>query len=187
MRALPDSIVLYPSDAVSTSKLVACMASYTKGISYLRTTRAATPVIYENTEEFVIGGCKVLRQSSQDSACIIAAGITLHHALAAYDILAHQNIFVTIIDCYSIKPLDVDTIRSCARAAYKRVVTVEDHYREGGLGQAITYELRNDGVTIEVLAVTKLPRSGTPDELLAYEGIDASAIVSTVRTLCSRP
>lgn len=185
MRALPSSVVFYPSDAVSAAKLVACMASYTQGISYLRTTRAATPVIYKNTEEFVIGGCKVLRQSAHDSVCIVAAGITLHQALAAYEKLSQENIFVTVIDCYSIKPLDVSTIRACARAAGKRLITVEDHYIEGGLGESVAYELRNDGITMEALAVTKLPRSGSPEELLAFEQIDAAAIVNTVRRLCS--
>jgi transketolase len=186
MRSLANSIVLYPSDAVSTTKLVARMAQYTQGISYLRTTRAATPVLYNNAEDFVIGGSKILKSSKKDDVCIIAAGITLHQALKAYDMLAQENIFATVIDCYSVKPLDVDTIRQAARNAKNRIITVEDHYREGGLGEALAYELRNDNIYIEVLAVTKLPRSGSPDELLSYEGIDAHTIAKVARTLCNQ-
>lgn len=186
MRSLPNSIVLYPSDAVSTTKLVAQMAQYVDGISYLRTTRAATPIIYKNTENFVIGGCKILKYSDDDSVCIVAAGITLHEALKAYDILAQEKIFVTVIDCYSIKPLDTNTIRTIALHAKGKLITVEDHYREGGLGEALCYELRNDAIHIEVLAVTKLPHSGRPEELLNYEGINAQMIVEVVRKLHSR-
>ncbi len=187
MRSLPGSVVLYPSDAVATTKLVARMAQYTEGISYLRTTRAATPVIYDNAEHFVIGGSKILKESKQDVACIIAAGITVFEALKAYEILLSQGIYVSIVDCYSIKPLDIDTLRTVLAASQKKAITVEDHYREGGLGEALCYALRNDDVYIEVLAVTKLPRSGGIDELLTYEEIDAHTIVQVVGRLCNRP
>lgn len=185
MRALPNSVVLYPSDAVSTYKLLNRMVHYNHGISYLRTTRMATPIIYNNEEEFTIGGCKVIKRSSHDRVCVIGAGVTLFEALAAYDQLAltENPIMISVIDLYSIKPLDVATIRKVVNASGKRVLTVEDHYLEGGLGEAIASALCNDGVTIKHLAVRQLPRSGKPAELLAMAGIDAAAIVKSVREL----
>lgn len=183
MQALPNSIVLYPADAVCTSKLVEQMVEYNQGISYLRTTRANTPIIYEEHEDFPIGSCKVIKQSSNDIACIIAAGITLHEALKAYDILAQENIMISIVDLYCIKPLPTNQILSAARLAHNKIITVEDHYLEGGLGQAVCYAVRNQGITVECLAVTHLPRSGKPEELLAWAGIDADAIARKVKQL----
>jgi transketolase len=183
MRALPKSVVLYPCDAVSTYALVGLMASYDQGISYLRTTRMETPMLYENYEEFAIGGCKVVRQSSQDKACIIGAGVTVFEALKAYDQLQQQGVTVSVIDLYSVKPIDAKTIISIAKASGSRVITVEDHYLEGGLGQAVTYELRNSGIKVDCLAVTKLPRSGKPEQLLAWAGIDSAAIIKAMKTL----
>jgi len=180
MRSIPNSVVLYPSDAVSAYKLVTSMANYHEGISYLRTTRAATDILYNHDEEFAIGGCKVLRQSERDVACIIGAGITLHAALKAYELLKEQEIFVSVIDAYSVKPLDGKTIRSVAQASGKRVITVEDHYSQGGLGEAVTHELAADPIQVKILAVTGLSRSGTPDELCAHAGIDADSIVRAV-------
>jgi transketolase len=182
MRCLPNSIVLYPSDAVSTHKLIEQMARYNDGISYLRTTRMETPVLYNNNEQFPIGGCKVIKQSSNDVACIIGAGITLHEALKAYDILSQRNVFISIIDLYSIKPLDATTIISVAKSSQNKIITVEDHYPEGGIGEAVLSALRNENISIISLTVTRLPRSGTPEELLALEGIDAAAIVKAVQT-----
>ena len=186
MRAVPGSVVLYPCDAVSAYKLVGCMANYHEGISYLRTTRAETAVLYDNCEEFVIGGLKVVRQSAQDQLCIVAAGITVFEALVAYEKLKHEGIFCTVIDCYSVKPLDEVSLKKQLRAAGSKMVTVEDHYREGGLGEAVAYALRNEGATIECLAVTKMPRSGRPEELLAYEGIDAAAIIACVKKMIKK-
>lgn len=186
MRALPGSVVLYPSDAVSTYKLVEQMANHFQGISYLRTTRGQTPVIYQNTESFPIGGCKVLHQSESDEVCIIAAGITLHEAQVAWYRLQNEGIAVRVIDLYSIKPLDEKTVIACALACGKKVITVEDHYLQGGLGQAVTYAVRNHGVTLECLAVTQLPRSGTPEELLAWAGIDANAIADAVKKMVKK-
>ena len=183
MRCLPNSVVLYPSDAVSTHKLVEQMARYTDGISYLRTTRMETSVVYDNDETFSIGGCKVLRKSEQDVACIVAAGITLHEALKAYDILSQQNVFVSVIDLYSIKPLDAATIISVAKSSKNKIITVEDHYPEGGIGEAVLSAVRNETITVHSLAVTMLPRSGKPEELLAWAGIDADAIVETVQKI----
>lgn len=187
MRALPNSIVLYPSDAVSTHALVEQMGRYAKGISYLRTTRMATPVIYKAGEKFVVGGCKVVRQSDRDKVCIVAAGVTLFEALAAYEKLSSDNdpIMISVIDAYSIKPLDADTIAKVANASGKKLITVEDHYSEGGLGEAVAAALCNKNILIKRLAVTQLPRSGQPEELLALAGIDASAIIKQVRELVS--
>jgi transketolase len=183
MQALPDSIVLYPADAQSTGKLVEHMIEYNQGISYLRTTRAGTPVLYAPHEQFPLGSCKILKKSKKDRACIIAAGITLHEALKAYELLARENIAVTIIDLYCIKPLPTTEIIQAAKEAQNTIVTVEDHYLEGGMGQAICYAVRNQGITVDCLAVTKMPRSGTPEELLAWARIDAQAIVEHIRKL----
>ncbi len=183
MRTLPESVVLYPSDAVSTWKLVEQMANYKDGISYLRTTRMATPVIYNNNETFKLGGCKVLHSSDDDKACIVAAGVTLHEALKAYDQLKEQSINIAVIDLYSIKPLDEKTLLEVGKKSNNTIITVEDHYVQGGIGQAVGCALVNSGITIKNLAVTKLPRSGTPQELLSWAGIDAAAIVKVVKSL----
>lgn len=183
MRTLPGSIVLSPSDAVSAYKLVGLMANYHEGISYLRTARSATSILYENEEEFTIGGMKILKQHDYDQACIVATGVTVFEALEANLRLEAENIPCTVIDCYSIKPLDVDCLVQYASLSGNKLVIVEDHYRAGGLGEAITAALVNHNVTIESLAVDKLPRSGTPEELRRYEGIDAAAIVQAVKKL----
>lgn len=181
MRTLPNSVVFYPSDATSTYKLVALMANHHNGISYLRTTRMATPVIYDDNETFEIGGCKVLHQSDHDVACVIGAGVTLHEALKAYKQLKKEKIYISVIDLYSIKPLAHETVLRVAQKAKNRIITVEDHYIQGGLGQAVTYALRNNDLSIECLAVKKLPRSGKPEELMARAGIDAHAIIKAVK------
>jgi transketolase len=183
MRCLPESIVLYPCDAVSTHKLVEQMARYSDGLSYLRTTRMTTPVLYGNDEQFPVGGCKVLKKSDHDVACIVGAGVTVHEALKAYEILAKQNVFVSVIDLYSVKPLDASTLISVARASGNKIITVEDHYPQGGIGEAVLDALRNQNITIHSLAVNHLPRSGKPEQLLAFEGIDADAIVKAVQNL----
>lgn len=183
MRSVPGSIVLYPSDAVSTYKLVELMANYEDGISYLRTTRGETPVIYENNEKFQIGGMKVVREGLGAQVCIVGAGATLFEALAAHEILKDAGILATVIDCYSVKPLDAAGILAVVQKSGNKLVVVEDHYLEGGLGEAVTYALRNYAITIECLAVTKLPRSGSPEALRDFEGIDAAAIVKAVKQL----
>ena len=180
-RSVNESVVLYPSDAVATSKLVLAAARH-DGITYIRTTRGATPVIYPASTSFPIGGSKVLRRSPNDVATVVAAGVTLHEALAAYEILKKKNIFIRVIDAYSIKPLDVKTLKVAARET-KHIITVEDHYNAGGLGEAVAAALSATGAKISILAVRKLPRSGKPAELLAYEGIDAKGIVQKVQSL----
>lgn len=186
MRALPGSVVLYPCDAVSAYKLVNCMANYHDGISYLRTTRGATPILYDNCEEFAIGGLKVLYQDRQDQVCIVTAGITVFEAISAYEQLKKENILCTVIDCYSVKPLDEKSLIEHATRAGKKLITVEDHYLQGGLGEAITYAVRNENIEIECLAVTKLPRSGTSQELLRFEEIDAATIAARVKSLIKK-
>jgi transketolase len=183
MRTIFGSCVLYPSDAVSTWHLVNQMAEYNQGISYLRTTRMETPVIYDVLEEFSIGGCKVVLQSANDKVCVIGAGITLHNALKAYDDLIKDGISISVIDLYSIKPMDHKTVLEVARKSGNKIITVEDHYLQGGLGDAVVFALKDTDIDIHCLAVDKMPRSGTPDRLMAYEGIDADAIAKKVKEI----
>lgn len=181
MRTLPGSIVLYPSDGISTFKLVELMANYHQGISYIRLTREATPILYDENESFPLGGCKVLRQPEGAQALLIAAGITVHEALKAADLLLKESIFVAVIDLYSIKPLDIQTLTAVAKKCQSKIITIEDHYLEGGLGQAVAAALVNESINITQLAVKVLPRSGKPEELRAVFGIDAQAIINAVK------
>lgn len=177
-RTIPDSVVLYPSDAVATERLVEAMATH-RGIAYLRTTRGKTPVIYNNDESFPIGGCKVLRQSDTDQAVVVAAGITVHEALNACDQLQADGIRIRVIDLYSIKPVDAETLLAAATAT-GFVLTVEDHYAEGGLGDAVRTALAESGPPVRSLAVRQRPRSGSPEELREDQGISASAIIAAI-------
>jgi transketolase len=181
-RAVAGSTVLYPSDAVSAEKLVDQMAAH-KGPCFMRTSRPKTPVLYNNEEQFPIGGAKILRQAAGDKVTIVAAGVTLNEALKAADSLKNQGIGVTVIDAYSIKPLAKDVIQSAAKQTGNVVITVEDHYPEGGLGDAVAGELSAAGVKVHKLAVYELPRSGKPQELLAKYGIDAQAIEGKVKAI----
>ena len=183
-RAVQGSTVLHPCDANQTAQLVAAMADL-DGISYLRTLRPATPVIYGPDDEFPIGGSRVLRSSEDDGVALIGAGITVHEALRAADLLAEEGIAARVIDLYSIKPLDVDTLVSAAEATDGRLVTVEDHWSEGGLGDAVASALAGSEHPPHVitLAVKEMPRSGRPDELLAAAGIDAEHIAVAARRL----
>ncbi|AKV00610.1 Transketolase [Labilithrix luteola] len=183
MRAVEGSTVLYPSCANQTAKLVATMADI-PGISYLRTTREKTPVLYAANEDFPVGGSKVLRQSPRDRVTIIGAGITLHEALAASDRLAKEGVPARVIDAYSVKPIDDEGIRAAVEATAGAVVVVEDHWAEGGLGDAVRECLGGeDPVFARVihLAVRAMPSSGTPQETLRAAGIDADAIVHAVQ------
>jgi transketolase len=182
MRAIVGSTVLYPSDAVATEKLLEQMA-LGKGVYFLRTSRPKTPVIYGNDEQFPVGGAKILRQNSGDKVTIVAAGVTLFEALKAADQLKSEGVNVTVIDAYSIKPLGKDVILAAAQKTNNTVITVEDHYAEGGLGDAVAGELSVDGIKVHKLAVTGLPHSGKAEELLAHFGIDAAAIVKKVKTI----
>lgn len=182
MRAVQGSVVLYPSDAVSTEKLVEQMVNH-KGLAYLRTSRPKTPVIYSNEEVFPIGGAKVVRQSTADKITVVAAGVTLFEALKAADLLARDGISISVIDAYSVKPIGSDIIRSAAKKTSQLILTVEDHYPEGGLGEAVAGALSAEGFKVHKLAVFELPRSGKPEELLGKYGIDANAIVAKVKSL----
>jgi transketolase len=187
LRAVHGSIVLHPADANATAQLLPAMAAH-DGIAYLRTLRGATPVLYGADDGFAIGGSKVPRSSDGDVATVVAMGITVHEALKAADALAADGIAVRVVDAYSVKPLDADGIRAAA-AATGAVVTVEDHWAEGGLGEAVATALVEGGAAVPFtrLAVTAMPTSGKPDELLAAAGIDAVAIAEAVRGLVATP
>jgi transketolase len=180
-RTLVGSTVLYPADDIATAALVRQMADR-RGICYLRTTRQEMPRLYADGEDFPIGGSKTLRHGDEDRVTVVAAGVTLHEALKAADILAAEHISVRVIDLYSVKPLDVEALRRAA-AETAAIITVEDHYVEGGIGEAVAAALADVATPIFPLAVHKLPMSGRPDELLAFEGIDAAAIVARIRSL----
>jgi transketolase len=181
MRAQPNIAVLYPCDAVSAERLVAAAAAW-EGPAYIRTSRPKTPVIYGPGEQFPVGGCKVLRQSAQDVATVVGAGVTVFEALRAYDELMKTGIAIRVIDLYSIQPIDEKTLRQAAAETERRIVTVEDHYAGGGIGDAVA--AATTGVaTVQILAVRDIPRSGKPDELLDRFGISARHVVEAVRKL----
>ncbi|MCW5932683.1 MAG: transketolase [Fimbriimonadia bacterium] len=180
MRAIPNAVILYPSDAVSTYKLVEAMAAY-QGIAFMRSSRPKTPVLYANNEAFPIGGCKVLRSSAQDRLTLVGAGVTLHAALEASERLAQDGIQVRVIDLYSVKPVDQTTLVRCGRETNGLIMTVEDHYVEGGIGEAVTVAVNEAGIRVHRVAIREIPRAGKPEELLALYGIDADGIVKEVR------
>ncbi|MGB7050745.1 MAG: transketolase [Acidimicrobiales bacterium] len=183
MRSVHGSTVLYPSDATSTAALVEQM-SLTKGISYIRTTRGAYPVVYQPGEAFEVGGSKVLRSSGGDDVTLIGAGVTLHSCLEAADQLGHDGISARVIDCYSVKPVDDATLAEAAAATSGRVVVAEDHHPEGGLGSAVIASLLGQSnLQVSHLAVRGMPGSGTGAELMAWAGIDADHIASAAREL----
>jgi transketolase len=178
MTAQPNIVVLYPSDAVSAEQLVIAAAAH-RGPVYIRTSRPKTPVIYDNNESFAIGGCKVVRQSDHDVATVIGAGVTLFEALKAYDTLAGEGVAIRVIDLYSLQPIDANTLITAARET-GRLISVEDHYPSGGIGDAVARAIAPIGMTVQRLAVGRIPRSGKPDELLDTFGISARHIVAAV-------
>jgi transketolase len=185
LRAVHGSTVLYPSDATSTAALVQAMADLT-GIVYMRTTRGAYPVLYEAAEAFPVGGSKVLRQADDDQVTLIGAGVTLHACLAAADQLKEEGISARVIDLYSVKPVDTATLTAAAAATGGRLVLVEDHHPEGGLGSAVIDALTGAGRTelaVAHLAVREMPGSGTSAELLDAAGISAGHITAAARQL----
>jgi len=182
MRAIHSSTVLYPCDPNQTAKLTRVMAD-TFGIVYMRTTRGAYPTIYGPNEVFKVGGSKVLRQSPKDKVTLIGAGVTLHSCLAAADQLAAKKISARVIDLYSVKPVDLKTLREAAKVT-KRFVIVEDHYPEGGIGAAVMEALAAEGTPrIAHLGVKGLPTSGKPEELMNAAGISAKHIVAAATKL----
>jgi transketolase len=184
MRALGSSVVLYPSDPNQTVKLVQEMADY-DGISYIRSTRSGLPTIYSAQDEFHIGGAKVVRESDDDQVTLIGAGVTLHEAIKAADALAEDGINARVIDLYSVKPVDADTLTAASSASGGRLVVAEDHWPEGGLGDAVisSFADADERPRVVKLGVQKLPGSGKGAELMHYVGIDADAILAAARRL----
>src|SRR5437588_440280 len=188
MRAVYGSTVVYPSDPNQTARLVALMAEH-NGVVYMRTTREKTPVLYSPDEEFTIGGSKVVRQSENDRLTVVAAGITLHEALKAYDQLKSQRVTIRVIDAYSVKPMDEETLLAAAAEAGDKFIVVEDHWPEGGLGDAVLEVFTHrDGPLPQIvkLAVQSMPGSGTADQLMEEAGISAHSIVEAVNALLQR-
>ena len=180
-RTILNGVVLYPADAVSTERLVEEAAKH-RGILYLRTTREATPILYKPEDDFRIGGSKVLRKDDGDRVTVVAAGVTLFEALGAYEELRKEGILIRVIDLYSIKPIDGPTLQEAARTS-RAIITVEDHFAEGGLGEAVRGALATLAIPVHSLAVRKKPKSGKPKELLDYEEISRGAIVGKVKEL----
>lgn len=186
-RAVRDSVVFYPSDTVSTERLVEAAAAH-HGMVYIRTTRMNTQILYSPKEKFVIGGSKTLRSSSKDVVTVIGCGVTLHESLKAYDELQKQGVNIRVVDLYSVKPLDAKMLEKAVKET-KAIITVEDHHHEGGIGEAVMYALNNvvkKQIPVHVLAVGKQPRSGKPQELLDFEEISAKAIVKKVKELIKK-
>jgi transketolase len=184
-RAVSGSEVFYPSDAVSTERLTEHMAKRA-GINYLRTSRPKMPILYSKDEKFAVPGFKVLRQSAQDKATVIGAGVTLHEALKAFEQLKSQGIAIRVIDLYCVKPLDGKAIAEQIKATAGCLVTVEDHWPEGGLGEGVLAALAQVGVSptkFKLLAVTGMPHSGKPEELVDAFGISARHIIEAVRAM----
>lgn len=180
MRAQPNIAVIYPCDAMSTERLLES-AAYHVGPVYMRTSRPKTPVIYGPDETFPIGGLKVLRQSGSDVATVVGAGVTVFEALKAHDELKAAGISIRVVDLYSLQPIDAASLARCARETGGRVITVEDHYAAGGVGDAVASAVAGEGVTVTRLAVREIPHSGTPEELVDRYGISARHIVTAVR------
>lgn len=176
-----EGVVLYPSDAVSTVKLIEQAARH-KGNVYIRTTRMDTPIIYDQDTDFIIGGSQTVKSSPQDQVTVCAAGITLHQAVKAYYSLKKEGIAIRIVDVYSIKPVDYPALLK-AQQETKAIITVEDHYREGGLGEAVLSALSQHDVPIYLMAVEKMPKSGSPKQLMDFEGISSQAIVDQVKKI----
>jgi len=182
MAAQPDIVVLYPADAVSTHRLVELAAAH-RGPVYIRTGRPKSPILYGNDEPFAIGGSKVVRQSQKDQLTIVAAGVTLFEALKAYDELKARGTAVRIIDLYSVAPIDRNTLIQSGQATGGRMLTVEDHYAHGGIGDAVLAAVGDQGFRVSKMAVREIPHSGKPEELVDRYGISARAIVETATKL----
>lgn len=183
--SMPESVIFQPSDAVSASRLLAIQAAH-KGISYMRTLRSKTKILYDASENFEIGGSKVLRSSPNDVLTLAATGISVHEALKAYEELKNQGIVVRVIDCYSIKPVDKHTLLEAVDQTQKKIIiTIEDHFEHGGFGDFVNEALSTTDVKTYKLAVDHISRSGTKDELLKDAKIDAAAIIELVQKVSS--
>ncbi|XP_073229015.1 transketolase-like protein 2 [Porites lutea] len=182
-RSIPNCVVFYPSDAVSGERAVELAANY-KYMTFIRSTRGPTPVIYNNDEVFEIGKAKIVRETAKDSVLVVGAGATLDEALKAADELAKENINIRILDPFTIKPIDKEAIVQNAKAVGGKILTVEDHYLEGGIGEAVLAAVAEEsGVTVRILAVKEIPRSGPGDALLDLFGISANHIVKAVKNI----
>jgi transketolase len=184
-RAQPNITVLYPSDAVSAERLVA-LAAYHPGPAYIRTSRPKTEVIYAADEVFTIGGLKVLRESANDVATVVAAGVTVFEALKAYEQLKSAGMTIRVIDLYSVAPVDRSALLAAGRATGSQIVTVEDHYAAGGIGDAVAEAVEDHDIRVHRIAVREIPRSGKPEELLERYGISAKHIVEAVRSVAEK-
>ncbi len=180
MRAVPNCAVLYPCDAVSAERLVAVAAAH-RGLVYIRTSRPKTPVIYDASDAFEIGGSKTLRESPRDVATVVGAGVTVFEALKAADELAKAGVSIGVIDAYSVAPVDSAALIRAGKRSGHVLITVEDHYASGGLGDAVSAAVGAERIDVHRLAVREIPRSGTPEELLEKYGISANCIVAAVR------
>lgn len=178
-RAIPGSIVLYPCDAVSSERLVAEVARH-KGVAFIRTSRPKTPVIYRNEEQFPVGGLKVLRQSDNDRLCLAGAGVTVHEALKAYDMLKEQGISVRVLDLYCVKPLPADELTKHVLAAGSKILVAEDHYPEGGIGEAVAAAVSCKSIAVHGAAVTSIPGSDSVEVLLDFHGLSARRLAERV-------
>jgi transketolase len=178
-RGVPNCTVFYPSDAMSAERIMA-LAAATPGLVYVRTSRPKTPVIYGADEKFAVGGSKTVRTSAKDVATVVAAGVTLTEAVKAADELAAQGIGIRVIDLYSVQPIDRDGLIAAGKATGGHIITVEDHYAHGGIGDAVSEAVWDQGFRVQRLAVREIPRSGPPDVLLDKYGISAKAIVAAV-------
>lgn len=182
-RTVPGSTIFYPSDAVSTERAVE-LAANTKGICFIRTSRPATAVLYNNNESLEIGKAKVVRSSPKDQVLVIGAGVTLHEAIKAADELAKTGLNIRIIDPFTIKPIDAQTIIKNAKEVNGRIITVEDHYPQGGLGEAVQSAVSLEkNIIVKKLAVQDVPRSGPPTVLLNSYGISARNIVAAIQEI----
>lgn len=180
--ALPNAVVLHPADAVTTAKLVPQLVAH-QGISYLRTLRSKTPVLYDAKEEFKIGGSKILKQSKKDVLTVVAVGITVFEALKAYEVLKKDGILIRVVDCYSIKPIDKKTLEQCSNETIQQlIITAEDHFAHGGLGDFVLDALAQTNVKVHKMAVEEFSHSGKPEELLDRAKISAKHIVSAVKS-----
>jgi transketolase len=182
MRAIEGSTVLYPSDAVATENAVRLAAEH-RGIVYIRTSRPKTPIVHSADTQFEIGRANVIRRSDKDVASIVTSGVTLFEALAAHDQLASEGIAVRVIDLFSVKPIDEQTLRSSGSETKSVIITIEDHAAWGGIGDAVAGAVAPLGIRVHQLGVREVPRSGKPEELLAAYGIDRTAIVRAVRSV----
>jgi transketolase len=181
--ALPDTVVLQPCDAVSTASLVPQMVEH-HGIVYMRTLRPKTKLLYKPGDEFKIGGSKIIRKSADDLLTVAATGITVYEALQAAELLKQEDINIRVVDCYSVSPVDRETLLDCLNSThFKCIVSVEDHFAHGGLGDFIAAAVSSEGDYVEKLAVTKISQSGKQEELMKDAGIDAASIAAKVKEL----